>query len=117
MTRRRWHAPAADPFTVLGLAPSPGLSDDDVRTAWRRAASNTHPDRDDGGDPQRFAAAAAAYTALRTRSGRGEALADLGPAPPPALKAGSRRSARAGQPRLLRAVAQHDPSRRMGRHG
>lgn len=73
-----------DPFAVLGLPARAGLSDDDVRAAWRRLAAATHPDRADGGDPARFAAAAAAYTVLRTRSGRGEALADLtaGPAPP-----------------------------------
>ncbi len=77
---RRRRAPAADPFGVLGLKPSPDLADSDVRAAWRRAAGATHPDREDGGDPERFAAAAAAYTALRTRSGRREALADLGEA-------------------------------------
>ena len=48
-----------------------------MHAAWRRIASATHPDREDGGDPERFAAAAAAYTVLRTRFGRGEALADL----------------------------------------
>ena len=66
-----------DPFTVLGLPARAGLTDDDVRSAWRRVATATHPDRADGGDPGRFAEAAAAYTVLRTRSGRGEALADL----------------------------------------
>src|SRR6185437_1621986 len=81
-------AGGSDPFAVLGLPARAGLTDDDVRAAWRRLATATHPDRADGGDPDRFAAAAAAYTVLRTRSGRGEALADLaGPAgqPPPAL--------------------------------
>jgi curved DNA-binding protein CbpA len=72
-----------DPFAALGLPTQAGLSDDDVRAAWRRLAAATHPDRADGGDPARFAAAAAAYTALRTRSGRGEALADLTAAAPP----------------------------------
>jgi curved DNA-binding protein CbpA len=67
-----------DPFLALGLPPSRDLTDDDVRAAWRRIAAATHPDRDDGGDPARFGAAAAAYAALRTRYGRGEALADLG---------------------------------------
>jgi hypothetical protein len=67
-----------DPFALLGLAPRPGLSDDDVRAAWRRIAAATHPDREDGGDPARFGAAAAAYVMLRTRFGRGEALADRG---------------------------------------
>jgi hypothetical protein len=92
MMRRRRPGPATDPFAVLGLDPSPDLSDEDVRVAWRRAASDTHPDREDGGDPARFAAAAAAYTALRTRFGRGEALADLSIVPPLARKTGRRRS-------------------------
>ena len=67
----------ADPFMVLGLPARAGLSDDEVRAAWRRIAAATHPDRADGGDPARFAAAAAAYTALRTSFGRTETLADL----------------------------------------
>lgn len=66
-----------DPFTVLGLPARAGLSDDEVRAAWRRIAAATHPDRTDGGDAARFAAAAAAYTALRTNFSRTEALADL----------------------------------------
>jgi DnaJ domain len=69
--------PVQDPFEILGLERSADLSDDEVHAAWRRTASATHPDREDGGDPARFADAAAAYTALRTRFGRGEALADL----------------------------------------
>ena len=67
-----------DPFGTLGLPPRADLSDEDVRAAWRRIAAATHPDRDDGGDPARFGAAAAAYVMLRTGFGRGEALADLG---------------------------------------
>jgi curved DNA-binding protein CbpA len=66
-----------DPFAVLGLPARPGLSDEDVRSAWRRIAAATHPDREDGGDPAVFGAAAAAYVTLRTDFGRGEALADL----------------------------------------
>jgi curved DNA-binding protein CbpA len=66
-----------DPFSVLGLPARPGLTDDEVRAAWRRIAAATHPDRADGGDAARFAAAAAAYTAIRTGFGRAEALADL----------------------------------------
>jgi hypothetical protein len=68
---------APGPFGALGLEPRADLTDDEVHAAWRRVASATHPDREDSGDPQRFAAAAAAYTALRTRFGRGEVLADL----------------------------------------
>src|SRR5215469_17020233 len=67
----------ADPFAVLGLPAVPGLADDQVRAAWRRIAAATHPDRADGGDPPGFAAAAAAYTTLRTSFGRAEVLADL----------------------------------------
>jgi hypothetical protein len=77
-------AGGAGPFAALGLPPRADLTDDDVRAAWRRIATATHPDRADGGDPGRFAVAAAAYTVLRTRSGRGEALADLAsPSPAP----------------------------------
>ena len=77
-------ASGADPFAALGLPPRADLTDDDVRAAWRRIATASHPDRADGGDPGRFAVAAAAYTVLRTRSGRGEALADLAsPSPAP----------------------------------
>ena len=49
----------ADPFAVLGLPAAAGLTDDQVRAAWRRIAAATHPDRADGGDPAVFAAAAA----------------------------------------------------------
>jgi len=78
----RWRGGRAavpeDPFAVLGLAARGDLTDEDVRAAWRRIAAATHPDRDDGGDPGIFGAAAAAYNTLRTSFGRGEALADLG---------------------------------------
>ena len=67
-----------DPFGALGLPARAGLSDEEVRAAWKRIAAATHPDRDDGGDPARFASAAGAYDTLRTSFGRGEALADLG---------------------------------------
>ena len=66
-----------DPFAALGLPARADLSDEDVRAAWRRIAAATHPDREDGGNPARFGAAAAAYAMLRTSFGRGEALADL----------------------------------------
>jgi curved DNA-binding protein CbpA len=66
----------SDPFQLLGLAADADLTDDDVRSAWRRVAAATHPDRADGGDPDAFAAAAAAYTALRTAAGRREVAAD-----------------------------------------
>jgi curved DNA-binding protein CbpA len=87
----------ADPFTVLGLPPGPGLTDDEVRAAWRRIAAATHPDRADGGDAARFAAAAAAYTTLRTTFGRAEALADL------ARPAASGRARRPGSMRPMAA--------------
>src|ERR1700733_11363065 len=85
--------PGGDPFAALGLPARPGLTPDEVLSAWRRIATATHPDRADGGDPARFAVAAAAYTVLRTRSGRGEALADLAalsPAPRPPRRPASR---------------------------
>ena len=91
MTGAKLPPPAADPFAVLGLEPRADLTDDEVRAAWRRAAAATHPDRQDGGDPQRFAVAAAAYTTLRTRSGRGEAIADLVAAPASGGRTGRRR--------------------------
>ena len=89
-------AGGGDPFAVLGLPARAGLTDDDVRAAWRRLATATHPDRADGGDPARFAAAAAAYTVLRTRSGRGEALADL--------------AGQAGRPGRRPGPGQHPPA-------
>lgn len=84
----------ADPFTVLGLPASRSLTDDEVRAAWRRIAAATHPDRADGGDAARFAAAAAAYTIVRTGYGRAEALADLArPAGPRRLRPAGRTAA------------------------
>jgi hypothetical protein len=65
-----------DPFQVLGLTARDDLTDDDVRAAWRRIATATHPDRADGGDPARYAQAADAYARLRTSWDRGEAAAD-----------------------------------------
>ncbi|WP_300612913.1 hypothetical protein [Trebonia sp.] len=74
-----------NPFTALRLPADPGLTDDQVRGAWRTIAAATHPDRPDGGDPAAYTAAAAAYAQLRTPWGRSEALADLlaGYVPPP----------------------------------
>ncbi|HEX6856176.1 MAG TPA: hypothetical protein VF204_12850, partial [Streptosporangiaceae bacterium] len=68
-----------------------------------RVAAATHPDRADGGDPAAFAAAAAAYNLLRTRSGRSEVMADAaeaaGPTPPVQRQRGVRWLA--GQPARL----------------
>jgi hypothetical protein len=97
-----------DPFLLLGLDARAGVSDHEVRAAWRRIAAATHPDRDDGGDPARFGAAAAAYALLRTADGRGEALADLVAAPVPAGRlafAGRARNARRARPGAARRVA------------
>jgi hypothetical protein len=79
-TRRRaaGRAQVESTYGALGLVPDAGLTDDEVRVAWRRLAAATH--RADGGDPAAFAAAAAAYTVLRTRTGRGELTADAGDA-------------------------------------
>jgi hypothetical protein len=65
------------PFDILGVPATGELTDDDVRSAWRRIAAATHPDREDGGDAAEFAAAAAAYTVLRTAASRREVLTDL----------------------------------------
>jgi hypothetical protein len=75
-----------NPFTALGLSARPGLTDDQVRAAWRAVAAATHPDRDDGGNPAAYSAATVAYAQLRTAWGRSEALADLAAVPyvPPA---------------------------------
>src|ERR1700749_2191596 len=86
-----------DPFALLGLPPRAELTDDEVRAAWRRIAAATHPDREDGGDPALFGAAAAAYVLLRTSFGRGEALADLTAGGQPRR---ARRHARRGTRRL-----------------
>lgn len=76
--RRKSPGEREDPFAVLGLPARSDLTDEDVRAAWRRIAAVTHPDLEDGGDPARFSAAAAAYDTLRTSFGRGETLAVLG---------------------------------------
>jgi hypothetical protein len=95
----------ADPFAVLGLPADPGLSDEQVRAAWRQIATATHPDRPDGGDPVRYAAASAAYAVLRTRWGRSEAYADLAAQPPPTVAPAGRRVTRLPGLRLRPGVA------------
>ena len=114
--RRRRRRRPADPFTVLGLTARPELTDDDVRAAWRRVAAASHPDRPDGGDPGRFAQAAAAYTELRTRFGRGEVIADTRAPGRPGLTQGSRMRARYSR-RLPRDVARLASRVRRGRPG
>jgi hypothetical protein len=103
--------PGPGPFAALGLPARADLTDDEVRAAWRRVAAATHPDRADGGDPARFAAAAAAYTALRTRSGRGEALADLAGQAEQAGQGHRDRGAPASQPgrRILARIRRGRP--------
>lgn len=66
-----------NPFADLGLDARPDLTDTEVRQAWRRIAAATHPDREDGGNPDGYAAASAAYATLRTPWARSEAYADL----------------------------------------
>lgn len=75
---------SSDPFAALGLPPGPGLTDQQVRQAWRAIATATHPDRAGGGNITRYTAAATAYAQLRTPWGRSEAYADLTAAPPDA---------------------------------
>jgi len=67
----------ADPFAVLGLPPWPDLEDETVEAAWRLIAAETFPGRPDGGDPERYTQAYAAYTELSCPWGRSEAWADL----------------------------------------
>ena len=97
-----------NPFTTLGLPARAGLTDEEVRAAWRRIAAATHPDREDGGDRARYGAASAAYVTLRTSFGRGEALADLGAARPgpagPGYR-GRRRARRGGAHRVSGQLA------------
>jgi hypothetical protein len=68
---------SANPFDALGLPVRRDLTDEQVRGAWRRVATATHPDRADGGDLARYTAATAAYVQLRTPWGRSEAYADV----------------------------------------
>jgi len=89
-----------NPFAALGLPATAGITDADVRAAWRDLAAATHPDRGDGGNPAAYAAAAYAYAQLRTAWGRAEALADLAaraptgiPPPGPATRHGPARAA------------------------
>lgn len=70
---------STDPFAALGLPARPDLADEQVRASWRAIAAATHPDRPDGGDADRYTAAAFAYAQLRTPWGRSEAYADLNP--------------------------------------
>jgi len=65
-----------NPFDALGLPTRRDLTDEQVRAAWHTVAAATHPDRSDGGDPARFAAASAAYAEIRTPWARSEAYAD-----------------------------------------
>src|SRR5580700_4354596 len=80
-----------NPFAVLGLPERPDLNDETVRAAWRALAADTHPDRADGGDLDRYTQASAAYADLgeqARREGRFDADDDEpGTAPLPAVPA------------------------------
>ncbi len=93
------------PFAALGLPARPDLTDEQVRAAWRAVAAATHPDRADGGDPARYAAASAAYAVLRTGWGRSEAHADLMAQAPPTVRPSARVLRRPPRRRRLRAAA------------
>jgi hypothetical protein len=101
-----------DPFDVLGLDARADLTDDDVRAAWRRIATATHPDREDGGDPARYAHAADAYARLRTSWDRSEALADR-----PQPRARTRRGRLVPRSRLRSAAPRRGPVRGAPRRG
>jgi curved DNA-binding protein CbpA len=93
-----------NPFTVLGLPTRPDLTDEQVRAAWRAIAAATHPDRPGGGNADRYAAASAAYAALRTPWARSEAHADLISQAPRAAPATARAGPRPPGARLARSV-------------
>ena len=93
-----------NPFADLGLDARPDLTDQEVRDAWRTTAARTHPDRPDGGNPAAYAAATAAYAALRTPWARSEAYADLLARTIPATP-GPARTAAPPAARLFRSVA------------
>ncbi len=105
-----------NPFAALGLDARPDLTDAEVREAWRAVAAATHPDRPDGGNPAVYAAASAAWAALRTPWARSEAYADLLastiPAGPPPAAASAAPAAR-----LARALALVPARVRHGRPG
>src|SRR5271166_2144679 len=105
-----------NPFAVLGLDPAADVTGDDVRAAWRRIAAATHPDRADGGNPGLFAAAAAAYTELRTPFGRNEARAAI-PARPrrPVSPGGAARLRGQFTPAAVRLLARAGQKLRSGR--
>jgi len=95
----------SNPFAALGLPARSDLTDEQVRTAWRAIAAAAHPDRADGGDPPRYAAASAAYAVLRTAWGRSEVYADLISQAPPAGPPSARALRRPPRRRLLRSPA------------
>ena len=109
----------ANPFTVLGLPTDPDLTDEHVRAAWRAIAATTHPDRPDGGNVQRYTAAANAYAQLRTAWGRSEAYADLTAdlpgtvAPAPVHLRGGLRAGLLGMAALLPARIWHGRPRHL----
>jgi hypothetical protein len=94
----------SDPFTVLGLPVRPDLTDKQVRAAWRAIAAATHPDRPGGGNAERYAAASAAYAALRTPWARSEAYADLIAQPPHVARPAARTGPRPPGAKLARSV-------------
>ncbi len=55
-----------DPWTILGL--KPGATQDEIKTAFRRKAIETHPDRNPqlNGNTEPFRRAKAAYDKLTT---------------------------------------------------
>ena len=83
----------------LGLRP--GASPAELRAAWRRAATATHPDL--GGDPRAFAAASEAYRQLLGRGASRASVVTVISRPGPAGLAARwwrRRRQRATRPRV-----------------
>ncbi len=102
--RTRARSRPVNPFAALGLPVRAGLSDAQVRTAWKNIPAATHPDRADGGNITAYTAAASAYAQLRTPWGRSEAYADLAEQPPVPAPATRRVSPAAAMVRAARLV-------------
>jgi hypothetical protein len=96
---------SSNPFTALGLPADPNLTNEQVRAAWLAIATQTHPDRPDGGHIARYTAAASAYAQLRTPWGRSEAYADLAATPAYAPAPGTGPLPAAPGTRLRRSAA------------
>lgn len=69
-----------NPFEILGIDASPAVTDDAVKTAWKRALFETHPDRnpDDPDADAKLRDVNEAYERLKTASQRESAAREFG---------------------------------------